>query len=223
MAPSGWWPLRRRLEIAHAHACSPVLEVGAGSGWLAIHLANWGHDVTSCDLDAGARAVFARNARAAGLDLEVVAADATSLPYADSSFASAFGFSVLEHVRELDAALSEFHRILREEGKLIVGVPNAFGTFSLIYDHNPRQLFKRTRRGDITKDHEHLHGPQWWRRRLSRYFTIEHVVKLEVLAPVLARIWGYERTTRWTRADCGIANALPAAVASDVIFVARRE
>jgi SAM-dependent methyltransferase len=53
-----------------------VLDVGAGTGRVALRLARAGCAVTALDLDAGLLAVLAARARAAGLDIATVAADA---------------------------------------------------------------------------------------------------------------------------------------------------
>jgi SAM-dependent methyltransferase len=69
-ADLGFW---RRLARAQA---GPVLDVGAGTGRVAIRLALAGHDVTALDRDGELLAVLAERASAAGLDVETVLADA---------------------------------------------------------------------------------------------------------------------------------------------------
>jgi release factor glutamine methyltransferase len=55
-----------------------VLEVGTGSGFIAIHCAAAGASVTATDLDTDAAACAAANARANGACLDVVACDLAS-------------------------------------------------------------------------------------------------------------------------------------------------
>ncbi len=64
-------PLWRELAAAHA---GPVLDVGAGTGRVALDLAAHGHEVVALDVDAGLLAALA--ARAGGLPVTTVAADA---------------------------------------------------------------------------------------------------------------------------------------------------
>jgi SAM-dependent methyltransferase len=54
----------------------PVLDVGAGTGRVALRLAEAGHDVTALDNDAVLLAVLDERACAAGLEVETVVADA---------------------------------------------------------------------------------------------------------------------------------------------------
>lgn len=66
-------PLWRELA---AQADGPVLDVGAGSGRVALGLARGGHDVTALDLDPLLLAALRERAEAAGLAVEAAEADA---------------------------------------------------------------------------------------------------------------------------------------------------
>jgi SAM-dependent methyltransferase len=66
-------PLWRALAAEHG---DPVLDVGAGTGRIAIDLARLGHHVTALDSDASLIGELVR--RADGLDLDAVVADARS-------------------------------------------------------------------------------------------------------------------------------------------------
>jgi SAM-dependent methyltransferase len=79
-------PLWRELAAA-AHG--PVLDLGAGSGRVALDLARAGHDVTALDVDPLLLAALARRAAAAGLAVETLQADARDFAAAlrDRSFA----------------------------------------------------------------------------------------------------------------------------------------
>ena len=66
-------PLWRELAAA---AGGPVLDVGAGTGRVALDLARAGHDVTALDREPELLAALAARAGAAGLHVETVVADA---------------------------------------------------------------------------------------------------------------------------------------------------
>ncbi len=72
-------PLWRELAGA---AAGPLLDVGAGTGRVALDLAGRGHDVIALDDDPDLIGALARRAAAAGLDVDTVCADARafSLP-----------------------------------------------------------------------------------------------------------------------------------------------
>jgi SAM-dependent methyltransferase len=61
-----------------AAAPGPVLDLGSGSGRVALHLAELGHEVTALDADADLVAALASRARGRGLRVDCVAADARS-------------------------------------------------------------------------------------------------------------------------------------------------
>jgi SAM-dependent methyltransferase len=66
-------PLWRRLARAED---GPVLDVGAGTGRVALRLAHAGHDVTALDRDGELLAALAERAAGAGLEVRTVLADA---------------------------------------------------------------------------------------------------------------------------------------------------
>ncbi len=218
-----WWPIRRRLEIAERWARDPVLDVGAGTGWLALHLRHWGHDVTASDYGATARANFEANAAIVGAELPVARENVSALSYPDERFASLFCISVLAYVADLQGALGELWRVLAPGGIAVVGCLNAYGSFAFLHDRDPRTLWRKNRyRGDIRQDVEHFHGPRWWQREFAKRFTVLETTGLEIFSPVFARVAGYEIGSRWTRADVRLAAHLPKELASEVIFILRK-
>ena len=53
-------------------------------------------------------------------NINVVDADATSLPFADSSFDMAVAFSAFPHFSDQQKAIDETHRVLKNDGKLFI-------------------------------------------------------------------------------------------------------
>jgi SAM-dependent methyltransferase len=72
-------------ELAEAGG-GPVLEVGAGTGRVALRLAEAGHAVTALDHDDVLLSALAERASAAGLEVETVLADAASFDLAGRDF-----------------------------------------------------------------------------------------------------------------------------------------
>lgn len=104
-------------------AALPLLDIGCGEGSLACRLASEGHRVWALDL-APRRLARARDrARAAGLRVAWVRADATRLPFADARFAGVAMGEVLEHLVRDDKALSEVARVLAPGAALALTVP----------------------------------------------------------------------------------------------------
>jgi SAM-dependent methyltransferase len=74
-------PLWRDLATVHG---GPVLDIGAGTGRVSLHLAGQGHSVVA--LDRSADLLAALRARTAGLEIETIVADARAFHLADRRF-----------------------------------------------------------------------------------------------------------------------------------------
>lgn len=96
-----------------------VLDVGTGTGVVALAAAHRGARVTGLDLTPALLAVARENARIAGRDdIEWTEGDAEALPYADASFdvvVSQFGHMFAPRP---DVAIAEMHRVLRPGGRI---------------------------------------------------------------------------------------------------------
>jgi SAM-dependent methyltransferase len=99
-----------------------VLDAGCGTGYGTLMLAEGGAaSVTAIDLaeEAVEQTLDRVDGRA-----EVVLGDVHQLPFDDASFDMVVCFEVIEHMNAQDAALSEFARVLRPEGFLLISSPN---------------------------------------------------------------------------------------------------
>jgi SAM-dependent methyltransferase len=107
-----------------------ALEIGAGTGYLSLNLLRAGviERATAIDISAGMLEQLAAASDDLGLKVETVRADAEQLPFEDGSFDLVIGHAVLHHLPGLDAALSEFHRVLIPGGTLaFMGEPSRNG------------------------------------------------------------------------------------------------
>ena len=135
----------------------PVLDLGCGDGVfceLAIGKAEYGVDLRE-DLAEivrpGVYGTVQQGDAVRGLDLP------------DNSIGTVFANSVLEHITQLDTALSEFRRILRPGGRLIATVPAA-----AYYDGIALWMGeKASKRFHDSLDHVNLLTPAQWRERLD--------------------------------------------------------
>lgn len=92
-----------------------VLEIGVGTGRIALPLRNAGLDVTGLDLSAP----MLERLRSKGT-APVVVGDATRLPFRDGSFGAAVAVHVLHLIPEWRTAVAELTRVVRPGGALLV-------------------------------------------------------------------------------------------------------
>jgi ubiquinone/menaquinone biosynthesis C-methylase UbiE len=106
-------------EVPHV---GRALEIGAGTGYFTLNLLQSGvvGEAVCTDISPGMLDALRANADRLGLDVETVACDAEDLPFPDASFDLVFGHAVLHHLPGLDRAFSEFRRVLRPGGRLMV-------------------------------------------------------------------------------------------------------
>ncbi len=142
--------LSRRLasafRLAQVAVGMKVLDVGCGRGEILRHAARLGADAYGIDYAPVAvsmsRRVIEGSETVAPGKTGVALADAKKLPFPARYFDRVLMFDVVEHLHpwELDAALSEVHRVLKDDGLFIVHTaPNIW------YDRYAYPLVRRFR------------------------------------------------------------------------------
>jgi SAM-dependent methyltransferase len=107
-----------------------ALEVGSGTGFFLLNLAQAGvlqrGHVT--DISPGMVEAAVANGAALGLDVQGRVADAESIPYDDGTFDLVVGHAVLHHIPDVELALREVLRVLRPGGRFVfAGEPSRVG------------------------------------------------------------------------------------------------
>lgn len=98
-----------------------VLDVGSGSGTLAIRLAQEGFDVCGLDVSAEALRQARERAEASGVTVRWSEGFAEHIPFEDETFDYVTCCHTLEHVKDLSQAARELKRVARR--RLVVLVP----------------------------------------------------------------------------------------------------
>jgi ubiquinone/menaquinone biosynthesis C-methylase UbiE len=122
-------PLITRERLRETLAPTPgerVLEVGVGTGYYSLDLAGWiagdGGELELFDLQQEFLDHTMGRAAERGLtNLTATRGDATALPHPDESFDAVVLTAVLGEIPDGDAALREIARVLKPDGRLIVG------------------------------------------------------------------------------------------------------
>jgi SAM-dependent methyltransferase len=124
-APHPWITRERLRGILDPQPGERVLEIGPGTGYYTLDLAEWvGHEggIDIFDLQQEMLDHTIRRARERGLwNVEPTQGDAQDLPYDDDSFDAAVMVTVLGEIPDQRAALREVARVLRPGGRLITG------------------------------------------------------------------------------------------------------
>jgi SAM-dependent methyltransferase len=97
-----------------------ALDVGCGTGFLSLELAQRGHRVTGVDFAPSMLALAERKAAERGLEVHFEPADAEQMPYAPASFDLVISRHVLWTLPHPEAAIDEWLRVLRPGGRLVI-------------------------------------------------------------------------------------------------------
>lgn len=118
-----------------------LLDLGAGAGAFASQMKNAGWDVTALEPDAGARSIAKEQF---GIELKDIS---IFHGLENETFDAITMWHVLEHVHDLHGYVKKLKDLLRENGKLVVAVPNYLSTDASIYNEYwaaydvPRHLY----------------------------------------------------------------------------------
>lgn len=113
---------RELVRLARVTRGARVLEIGCGSGGLLRMLVARGARVVG--VDTSERALQLTRARVPSAFAVHIAAD-TPLPFRDGAFDAILAQHVIEHLPDVDAALREWARVLKSNGRLVLATPNA--------------------------------------------------------------------------------------------------
>jgi ubiquinone/menaquinone biosynthesis C-methylase UbiE len=98
-----------------------ILEVAPGPGFLSIELARRGrHRITGLDISRTFVEIARKNAEAARVSVDFRHGNASTMPFADSSFDFVVCRAAFKNFSEPVNAIAEMHRVLRAGGKGVI-------------------------------------------------------------------------------------------------------
>ena len=146
----------------------PVLDLGCGDGFFAETV--FGHLHTGIDLDPGE---VSRAVKRGAYDQALVVS-ATDMPFKNGSYGTVISNCVMEHIPDIDAVLSEVHRVLKPGGRLITSVPSELWdndsfyqkVFNAVGFNQAAQWYNRTL-NKVSK-HYHVNDLEVWKKRFKK-------------------------------------------------------
>lgn len=120
--------LLKRMDLQN----TIVMEVGAATARDSVVLAENGAVAIGLDYSHEALRLAREAAQRAGVQLLLVCGDALALPFKNNSIDIVFHQGVLEHFRDPLPFLRENVRVIKEEGKVLVDVPQTIHIYTLI-------------------------------------------------------------------------------------------
>ena len=155
---------RDLMALNYVKDCNSVLELGCGCGYVL----NKTTSSVKAGIDISKTAIeFAKvevNSSVA-TDLRVVNIDKESLPWENGVYDGCMAIEVLEHLFDPVKALAELNRVLKDDGKLVVTIPN-IGYFIFRYYHM------------VTGEVSDFHGNGMIVNEHIRFYSVKSMVSL---------------------------------------------
>jgi len=149
-------PLITRPRLREVLAPAPgqrILEVGPGTGYYALEVAQWVQpggrlDIFDLQQEMLDHTLLRAEEQGVGGNIVAMQGDARSLPYEDDAFDAAYLVTVLGEIPDQEAALHELARVVRPGGRVVVG--ELFGDPHWV---SPRKLEARAARAGLHFEH----------------------------------------------------------------------
>ena len=97
-----------------------ILDIGTGTGFIALLLAEMGHEVTGIDIAEDMLKQAQKKFEKLQMNVQLLLGDADKLPFEDETFDIVINRHVFWTMPEPEKAAAEWKRVLKTEGKLVI-------------------------------------------------------------------------------------------------------
>ncbi len=111
------------LDLLRGSKFNKLVEIGYGSGFLMPYWTNISKEVFGLDIDAEPEKVSQDLRKFFDRALHLTKGDMLSMPYQDGTFDCLVAFSIMEHIKDIEAAVREISRVVKPGGKILIGMP----------------------------------------------------------------------------------------------------
>jgi len=217
----------KRYEILRKYIIgNKILDAGCGTGWADFLLASEGFKVTAIDLSDKSLEKARKIKDLLGFKTRFVKDDLEELSFKDNAFDSALSFDVLEHIPDLDKALSEMRRVLKPKGMLVASFPNKYGVYCLVKDYfMDRFIWKILGKDvkDIRTYHLNIQCLGWWLKKFRKNgFKPVCINNTEFISPIIPK-FAKKIFKGIISADIALSKKLPKLIASQWVFVLQNQ
>jgi len=247
--PHRFFPSEKRIRdlVISGLRGTCILDAGCGKGWLSVCAWEEGFDVYSLDIAKNVIKESSFIFKEKDASIKLMRTSLLGMPFSDSSFDSIMCINVLEHIPEVNSAMSEMKRVLKKAGRLILVIPNGL-TFGLFYDrviyrllatktilsHVYKTSFSLTKHEismlNLNEEEPIGHHQQFTiasiRKLLIEHgFKIVNIVNCWFLLPYLRSFWtllGRESVATLERFDTRISEYAPSNLAAEWVVVCER-
>lgn len=183
-----------------------ILEIGCGTGLILNEVKECASEAWGIDLSKGMLAEAKKK------KLNIKQANATNIDFLDSSFDLIYSFKVLAHIPECDKALSEIHRLLKENGLCILEFYNPY-SFKFIASKVKRSKRKVYVRFDSLHEIKKMY---------KHKFRIEAVTGIRTIIPMAIVVRGEKSAYVFEKLEQRLSNTYLSRFASYLVITARK-
>lgn len=154
------------IKITQMNSGRKILELGCGVGVFTSYFALTGAEITAIDVSSQLLSRAQESVKQGNVRFYL--ANILNLPFADNSFDSVVGVSILHHI-DLAKVLSEIHRVLKPQGYIAFSEPNMLNPQIVVQKNIP---FVKRLLGDVQSERAFL---RWQLRKLLQICKFKEV------------------------------------------------